>query len=74
MCHHVVGTEETVKTRRMLNAINDNLDHNKVFKYITSGSCGEGLEMKGSDIDIMLVQKECHACKEKLEKQCSFCR
>jgi hypothetical protein len=29
-----------------------------LFKYITSGSGGEGLEMKGSDLDIMLVFKD----------------
>jgi hypothetical protein len=57
MCTHVVGTEETVKTRIMLNAIHDNLFHSKLFKYITSGSRGEGLEMKGSDLDIMFVFK-----------------
>ena len=57
VCHHVVGTEETVKTRRMLNAIHDNLDHDKMVKQITSGSIGEGLEMKGSDLDIMFVLK-----------------
>jgi hypothetical protein len=41
----------------MLNAINDNLFHDKVFQYVTSGSIGEGLEMNGSDLDIMLVFK-----------------
>ena len=57
VCHHVVGTEETVKTRILLYAIYDNLYHNEVFKHITSGSGGEGLEMKGSDLDIMIVFK-----------------
>jgi len=57
LCHHVVGTEETVKTRIVLNAINDNLNCNKVLLHITSGSSGEGLMMKGSDMDIMLVFK-----------------
>jgi tetratricopeptide (TPR) repeat protein len=41
----------------MLNAIGDNLYHNKGFKQLTSGSFGEGLEMKGSDLDIMFVFK-----------------
>lgn len=57
VCHHVFGTEETVKTRRMLNAIRDNLSKSKLFTQITSGSGGEGLDMKGSDVDIMLVLK-----------------
>jgi tetratricopeptide (TPR) repeat protein len=36
----------------------DNLCHNKVFNVITSGSSGEGLEMKGSDLNIMFVFKD----------------
>jgi hypothetical protein len=38
VCHHVVGTEETVRTRRMLNIIRDNLYKSKVFTHITSGN------------------------------------
>ena len=58
VCHHIVGSEETVKTRRMFLTMKDNLCHNKVFNVITSGSSGEGLEMKGSDLDIMFVFKD----------------
>ena len=58
VCHHVVGTEKTVKTRRLLNTINDNLFHSKEITQITSGSSGEGLEMKGSDVDVMWVFKD----------------
>jgi tetratricopeptide (TPR) repeat protein len=36
----------------------DNLYHSKIYSQITSGSSGEGLEMKGSDIDIMFVLKD----------------
>jgi tetratricopeptide (TPR) repeat protein len=36
----------------------DNLFHNEVFSKITSGSSGEGLDMKGSDLDIMFVFKD----------------
>ena len=53
VCHHVVGSEEAVKTRRMFHTMGDNLFHNEVFSKITSGSSGEGLEMKGSDVDVM---------------------
>ena len=45
-------------TRRMFNTIRDNLYHSKEFNQITSGSDGEGLEMKMSDIDIMFVIKD----------------
>ena len=58
VCHHVVGTEKTIQTRRMLNIIRDNLCKSKVFTQITSGSGGKGLDMKGSDIDIMCVYKD----------------
>jgi hypothetical protein len=34
------------------------LHHYKVFTHITSGSSGEGLDMKGSDLDIMFVSKD----------------
>jgi hypothetical protein len=56
--HHIVGSEETVKTRRMFNTMRDNLSDDNIFNRITSGISGEGLEMKGSDIDIMFVLKD----------------
>jgi hypothetical protein len=36
----------------------DNLCPNKIYNMITSGSSGEGLDMKGSDLDFMLVFKD----------------
>ena len=36
----------------------DHLYHNNEYNLITSGSIGEGLDMKGSDVDIMLVYKD----------------
>ena len=58
LCHHVVGSEETVKTRRMFHTMGDNLCHNEICNQITSGSSGKGLAMKGSDLDIMFVLKD----------------
>ena len=58
VCHHVIGTEETVKTRRVFNTIMDNMYPDEISIQITSGSRGEGLEMKGSDMDIMLLFKD----------------
>ena len=60
VCHHIVGSEETVKTKRTFNTINDNLSVSETFIQITSGSFGEGLEMKGSDIDLMCVASNVH--------------
>ena len=55
VCRHIVGSEETVKTKRTFNRFRDSLSHNEDFTRITSGSFGEGLEMSGSDLDIMDV-------------------
>ena len=60
LCHHIVGSEETVKTKRTFNSIRDHLSYSKQFSVITSGSFGEGLEMKGSDIDTMYVVRDVH--------------
>ncbi|XP_071147371.1 uncharacterized protein [Mytilus edulis] len=40
-----------------MNTVRDNFSSSKSFTYITSGSYGEGLEMQGSDLDIMQVEK-----------------
>lgn len=53
MCQHIVGTEKTVKTKRILNNAKDSISSK--YTQITSGSFGEGLEMKGCDFDIMRV-------------------
>lgn len=42
----------------MINAVRDNAQYEDGYVCITSGSFGEGLEMKGSDIDIMYVCKQ----------------
>ena len=43
VCRHIVGSEETVKTKRTFNTFRDNLSNTKYFIQITSGSFGEGL-------------------------------
>ncbi|XP_071139337.1 cyclic GMP-AMP synthase-like receptor 2 [Mytilus edulis] len=55
LCQHIVGSEDHVKQIRMMNAVRDNLSSNKEVTIITSGSFGEGLDMRGSDFDIMMV-------------------
>ncbi|VDI17153.1 Hypothetical predicted protein [Mytilus galloprovincialis] len=40
-----------------MNTVRDNSSSSKSFLCITSGSYGEGLEMRGSDFDIMQVIK-----------------
>lgn len=41
-----------------MNSVRDNYQSTKKEKMITSGSFGEGLEMRGSDIDVMLVRSD----------------
>ncbi|CAC5414218.1 unnamed protein product [Mytilus coruscus] len=57
MCQNIVGREEHVKNFRMMNSVRDNLSSDKCWTTITSGSLGEGLDMKDSDLDIMLIMK-----------------
>ncbi|CAC5414220.1 unnamed protein product [Mytilus coruscus] len=64
MCQNIVGTEKHVKTIRAMNNVRDHLQTNKSFITITSGSYGEGLQMQGSDLDIMVVRKFTEVCKD----------
>ncbi|XP_052106108.1 uncharacterized protein LOC127738778 [Mytilus californianus] len=48
-----IGSEEDVKVRRLSLIVGD--IGRKKMKQITSGSKGEGLDMKGSDLDIMII-------------------
>ncbi|XP_071126632.1 uncharacterized protein [Mytilus edulis] len=58
MCHNIVGSENYVKNLRLMNAVRDDLCYSDTDKtFITSGSFGEGLEMRGSDLDLMYVIK-----------------
>ncbi|XP_071147126.1 cyclic GMP-AMP synthase-like receptor 2 [Mytilus edulis] len=57
LCHNIVGTEDHVNTIRLMNTVRDNFSSSKSFTWITSGSFGEGLEMRGSDLDIMQLIK-----------------
>ncbi|CAG2215845.1 unnamed protein product [Mytilus edulis] len=47
-----IGSEEVVRIRRLAMTIND---IGQRIKTITSGSQGEGLDLKGSDLDIMII-------------------
>ncbi|XP_071147370.1 uncharacterized protein [Mytilus edulis] len=69
LCHNIVGTKEHVKTIRLMNTVRDNFSSDKSFICITSGSYGEGLEMRGSDLDIMQVEK---SIKVNADKQPDF--
>ncbi|XP_052076204.1 uncharacterized protein LOC127714220 [Mytilus californianus] len=62
LCQYIVGSEENVKTIRMMSTARDNLQSNKTWTVITSGSLGEGLMMRGSDLDVMLVSKLIEVC------------
>ncbi|CAC5367772.1 unnamed protein product [Mytilus coruscus] len=49
-----IGSEEAVRMRRLISTVN-NIGE-PYDKTITSGSLGEGLHLKGSDIDIMIIE------------------
>ncbi|XP_071128162.1 cyclic GMP-AMP synthase-like receptor 2 [Mytilus edulis] len=57
MCQNIVGSENHVNTIRQMNTVRDNMYSNDFYTVITSGSFGEGLEMRGSDLDAMHVIK-----------------
>ncbi|XP_071124028.1 uncharacterized protein [Mytilus edulis] len=57
MCQNIVGSENEVKTLRLMNTVRNNIESDMFQTVITSGSFGEGLEMRGSDLDIMYVKK-----------------
>ena len=57
-----------MNTRRMLNTIKHNLNHTSAFTQITSGSGGESLDMRGSDIDIMYVFKNVNVYEDMSDK------
>ncbi|XP_052076242.1 uncharacterized protein LOC127714241 [Mytilus californianus] len=64
LCQNIVGTEDHVKTIRMMNTVRDNLQSDKTVTIITSGSFGEGLQMRGSDYDVMTVLKKMEVCED----------
>ncbi|CAC5379842.1 unnamed protein product [Mytilus coruscus] len=61
---NIVGYEEHVNTLRMMNTVRDNLQSDENWTTITSGSFGEGLEMRGSDLDIMKVFTFIEICED----------
>ncbi|XP_052069215.1 uncharacterized protein LOC127708384 [Mytilus californianus] len=64
LCQNIVGSEDYVKRIRIMNAVRDDFESNKKVTIITSGSFGEGLELRGSDIDIMHVDHGFEVCED----------
>ncbi|CAC5400859.1 unnamed protein product [Mytilus coruscus] len=58
LCQNIVGSEDYVKLIRLMNASSDQINSDKSYTYITSGSFGEGLELKESDLDVMIVEHD----------------
>ncbi|CAC5400321.1 unnamed protein product [Mytilus coruscus] len=50
-----IGSETIVRARRLICITDDTTRSNKLIPVITSGSKGEGLNLYGSDIDIMII-------------------
>ncbi|XP_071135981.1 uncharacterized protein [Mytilus edulis] len=49
-----IGSEQVVRVRRLTYTIGD-IGNDSKFKQISSGSKGEGLKTKGSDLDLMYI-------------------
>ncbi|CAC5377416.1 unnamed protein product [Mytilus coruscus] len=61
MCDEIVGSEKVVKYRRLFFKIYEYVQNNFLLtsKYLISGgSKAEGLDLPGSDLDIMLISKK----------------
>ena len=52
------GSPEVAKTRRLFYTAMDRIMESPVLTHITSGSIGEGLDMAGSDMNVMYVNND----------------
>ncbi|VDI24806.1 Hypothetical predicted protein [Mytilus galloprovincialis] len=71
MCDEIVGSEKVVKYRRLFFKVYEYVQNNfcSPSKYIIpSGSKAEGLNLPGSDIDIMLISKKYIVYESKLQR------
>ncbi|XP_071128167.1 uncharacterized protein [Mytilus edulis] len=57
MCENVVGSENVVRYRRLYCKLNDEIFDDSSYAIISSGSKAEGLDLPGSDYDIMFLAK-----------------
>ncbi|CAG2251523.1 unnamed protein product [Mytilus edulis] len=57
MCEKVVGSENVVRYRRLYCKLNDEIFDDSSSAIISSGSKAEGLDLTGSDYDIMFLAK-----------------
>ncbi|CAC5422807.1 unnamed protein product [Mytilus coruscus] len=57
MCQNIVGTEDRVQQIRLMNPVRDNLSGDMHRTITTSGSFGEGLSIRGIDLDMMYLNK-----------------
>ena len=61
MCDEVIGSEKVVNYRRQFfNVLDDVHNHceNNNWHFISSGSKAEGLNLPGSDYDVMFINKD----------------
>lgn len=57
LCEEVVGSENIVRYRRLYYNLHDELSNDNEYELISSGSKVEGLDLPGSDFDVMLLLK-----------------
>lgn len=61
---NTLGTEDTIKTRRTFYITHNSLSKTKTHTQVICGSKGEGLDMKGSDTDIITLLNDIHIIEE----------
>ncbi|XP_071160765.1 uncharacterized protein [Mytilus edulis] len=64
-----IGSEEVVRIRRLASTLNY-MGESKSAQEITSGSIGEGLKLKGSDLDIMTIDPFFKVYESETEANC----
>lgn len=69
---NIVGSEDYVKLIGLINASKDQMHSNTTSPCITGVSFGEGLELEGSDLDIMFVEYDLVVTAQKQIRDYSF--
>ncbi|CAG2224723.1 unnamed protein product [Mytilus edulis] len=71
LCDEIVGSEKVVRYKRLYCKLHDEIlyDSESELTCISSGSMAEGLNLPGSDIDIMLVLKTSEVYENKPEDE-----
>ncbi|VDI73611.1 Hypothetical predicted protein [Mytilus galloprovincialis] len=65
LCEEVVGSENIVRYRRLFYKLHEDISIDDPIEIISSGSRAEGLDLPGSDFDMMFLWKLCEVYEDK---------